>query len=567
MFGKSKEELEGNLLSMVYTPDKREHIQSQHQVRFRTRKIKTNFEQEVSVWNDKKIWIQVSNSFLDIPGEEPLLLGVFTNISEAKKAEEELKKSNQFNKSLLKSIPFGMDIVDQEGNVLFVSEKLKSHFGEISIGTKCWDLFVDDKTQCDDCPIKNEIRVGETYFIETNKLLKGQTFLITHTGILYEGQKAILEIFQDITNRKQAEKKVQTLSMAIEQNPASIVIANPDGEIEYVNPKFCEITGYTLEEAIGNNPRMLSSGEKKLEEYEELWNIITSGNTWFGEFHNKKKDGSLYWESASISPIFNDKGEITNYVAVKEDITEKRNMISDLVVAKKNAEKADKMKSIFLAQMSHEIRTPINSIVGMSSLIKMDFEDVADEEQLQSFEIVNRAGERIIRTIDLLINISEVQAGTYEPSPSLVDIHVEIIVPIIAENKKLAEKKNIDFSFSIATDDTTIMADSYTVTQIFTQLIDNALKYTEKGEVRVNIRKNRKDKLVVEIEDTGIGIEDKYLPELFEPFSQEEMGYTRKFEGNGIGLALVKIYCKLNNATIEVDSMKGIGSTFRVIFS
>ncbi len=575
LFGKTKEELEGNILSIVYSAKVSEHIQKQHQKRFRTRTIKTNFEQELSIWNNKKIWIHVSNSFLDIPSEEPLILGVFT----------------------------------------------------------------------------------------------------------------------DISKRKKAEDKVKTLNMAIEQNPAIIIITDPTGTIEYVNPKFCEITGYTFDEAIGNNPKMLKSGEKQNKEYKELWNTITSGSTWLGEFQNKKKDGSLYWESASISPIYDEKNEIAHFVAVKEDITVKReqekhlrkseyilnetqslskvggweykiaekrmiwtnevfkihglpigkvpaieetykyyhkeysklikesfekciidgipykmeaefinangdelwvetsgrpmeldgkvykvvgNIVDitkrkisekELKKSKEFAENADKMKSIFLAQMSHEIRTPINAIVSMTSLMKMDFEETADEDLLQSFEIIDRAGDRIIRTVDLLLNLSEVQAGTYESNPTLVDIHTDIIIPIIAENKKLSKKKNIEFSIRIAANDTTLMIDLFTVSQIFTQLIDNAIKYTENGVVTVNIQLNSEQKLVVEIEDTGVGIENDYLVELFEPFSQEEMGYTRKYDGNGIGLALVKTYCELNNAEIEVESLKGVGSTFRVMFN
>jgi len=137
---------------------------------------------------------------------------------------------------------------------------------------------------------------------------------------------------------------------------------------------------------------------------------------------------------------------------------------------------------------------------------------------------------------------------------------------LITEYKKTAKKKNILLSLESGQIDTELVADSYTVNQIFTQLIDNAIKYTEEGEVVIKTLRNESDQLVIEVKDTGIGIEESYLPDLFKPFSQEEMGYTRKFDGNGIGMALVKTYCKLNNATIEVESKKGLGSIFRVTF-
>ncbi len=256
---------------------------------------------------------------------------------------------------------------------------------------------------------------------------------------------------------------------------------------------------------------------------------------------------------------------------ISTDNVELERMVSkrteELLEAKEKAENADKMKSIFLAQMSHEIRTPINALVSMSSLLRYDFEEGADEDQLMSFDVIDRAGERIIRTVDLLLNLSEIQAGTYEKDPTQFDVVSDVIAILVAEYKKVAKNKNIKLSFERSQVDTELFADSYTVNQIFTQLIDNAIKFTLAGEVIIKIVRNKSEKLVVEIKDTGVGIEKSYLPELFKPFSQEDMGYSRKFDGNGIGMALVKTYCKLNNAKIEVESKKGVGSTFRVFFS
>ncbi len=249
------------------------------------------------------------------------------------------------------------------------------------------------------------------------------------------------------------------------------------------------------------------------------------------------------------------------------DITILKEAEQALLNSKEKAENADKLKSIFLAQMSHEIRTPINVMLSVSSFLQMEIDDKLSEEQLAYFDLINKSGNRITRTVDLLINLSEIQAGTYEPSPERFDLFSDVLCILALDYKKRAEDKSIVFSVNLNTQDPTLIADIYTVEQIFKQLLENAIIFTEKGEINLTIRRNSSNKLIVEIKDTGVGIDKEYFNDLFTPFTQEEMGYTRKFDGNGIGLSLVKSYCDLNKATIEVESEKGTGSTFRVIFN
>ncbi|MCF6269213.1 MAG: ATP-binding protein [Melioribacteraceae bacterium] len=258
---------------------------------------------------------------------------------------------------------------------------------------------------------------------------------------------------------------------------------------------------------------------------------------------------------------------VEHYLISFTDITILKDAEKALLNSKEQAENADKLKSIFLAQMSHEIRTPINVMLSISSLLQMEVEERWNEEELSYFELINKSGNRITRTIDLLLNLSEIQAGTYEPSPEKLDLFADILCVLILDYKKRAEAKKISFVVNLNTQNPSIVADIYTVEQIFQQLLDNAILFTEKGEINLTIRRNRANKLIVEIKDTGVGIEKAYFNDLFIPFTQEEMGYTRRFDGNGIGLSLVKSYCDLNKAVIEVESEKGIGSTFRVIFN
>lgn len=239
----------------------------------------------------------------------------------------------------------------------------------------------------------------------------------------------------------------------------------------------------------------------------------------------------------------------------------------ELRKAKEKAEKTDKLKTEFLAQMSHEIRTPINVISNFTSLIEdyIDFEKFPEAND--DFKIITNAGNRLIRTVDQILNMSELQTGNYKTEFKEVDIFQGILEPIYREMKSMALDKGLLFEVINSTDRTVVKADEYSIAQIFFNLIDNAIKYTEKGEIKILIKSDVKDKLVVSVQDTGIGIGEEYLPELFNPFRQEQQGYTRQYEGNGLGLALVKKYCELNNAEIEVQSRKSAGSVFSVSFN
>ena len=236
--------------------------------------------------------------------------------------------------------------------------------------------------------------------------------------------------------------------------------------------------------------------------------------------------------------------------------------------SKEKAEAAVRLKTEFLAQMSHEIRTPINSILSYTQLLQEEtFENVPKELQF-SFDMINSGGRRLIRTVDLILNMSELQTGTYETIIEELNI-VEILEQLVGEFQTAAKSKDLDLMMlnRLEEPENRFSGDYYTITQIFANLIDNAIKYTSDGSIEVVAYKTIEGKIAVDVQDTGIGISQKFQKALFDPFTQEEQGYTRKFDGNGLGMALVKEYCRLNNAQISVESVKGQGSTFTVSFN
>lgn len=261
----------------------------------------------------------------------------------------------------------------------------------------------------------NEINVNISAYLEDGKI----------TGTLI-----------NVTEYKLAENELRKLSQAVEQSPVCIIITNLKGNIVYGNPKVCELTGYSSNDLLGKNPSIFQSGETPEETYKILWDTIISGKTWQGEFHNRKKNGELFWEFASISPIVDDKGMITNFLAVKEDITERKKMITRLEDSKAKAEAGDRLKTAFIHNISHEMRTPLNGILGFSGLITQP--DLSAEEKIRYSEVINASSARLLNTVTNYMDISMIESGNMEvnlkPFDLLPELHsiIEQFQPLCA---------------------------------------------------------------------------------------------------------------------------------------
>ncbi|MHB9040047.1 MAG: PAS domain S-box protein [Melioribacteraceae bacterium] len=496
---------------------------------------------------------------------------------ERKKNESVIRESEKRFKELANLLPQVVFETDLNGIITFANDSAFQIFGysqeDLSNNLSAIQMLAPSERQIG---IENIFRVlnGENLTSHEYIALRkdGSTFpvMIFSNPIVNEGRTIGLRgVIIDITQRKEAEEKLIRLSRAVEQSPASVIITDLNGNIEYVNPKFVSLTGFTLEEVKGKNPRFLKSGFTAEEEYANLWSTIKSGNEWKGEFHNKKKNGELYWESVSISPIIDSNGTIINYLAVKEDITERKLFERELITAKEKAEQSDKLKTEFLAQMSHEIRTPLHAMLSFSKIIREEANKrgYVNKDTARSFDGIDVSGKRIIRTIDLIVNVSQIQTGTYDYTPQIIDIYKEILSAVHQEYLHDAQKSNLEFNLTKEECDLFVLVDRYSVRQIIENLVDNAIKFTKKGAVNISVGRNKEENLYVEISDTGIGMSKEYLQKIFTPFSQEEQGYSRSFDGNGLGLALIKKYCDLNKISAIVKSQKGSGTTFTLTFT
>lgn len=373
-------------------------------------------------------------------------------------------------------------------------------------------------------------------------------------------------IFEDITISKKTELELRLLAHSFKNISECIVISDSDNIINYINDAFIKLYGYSKDEILGKNRNILCSLNNPKKINEAVYKSKNYSDSWQGTLLNVKKGGSDFPIFLSSTTVKDSEGNNYAQIEIIRDITNEKKIEEELIAAKTKAEQSDKMKSEFLGQMSHEIRTPVNVILNVSNMILEDHYLNADEDTISTFSILDSAGKRIIRTIDLILNMSEIQVGAYNCSIRKFDLFAEMHNSFYNEYFKLAEEKDLEFKWRKETKNTEISADHYSVTQIFANILHNSIEFTHIGEVEVVFLEDRDSNLIVQFIDSGIGISEDFLPRIFDSFSQEETGHTRRYEGNGLGLALANSYCEFNNIKITVESKKGFGSTFTLTF-
>ena len=524
-------------------------------------------------------FVSVSVSLiLGIDGGPSYINGVLRDITERKFAESELKESkDKYQKDLifLRSIfesPVDIIMFALDRNYCYTAftqfhkKTIKMIWGvDIQIGMKMMDIISneDDRKKAQ---FNFDRALRGDYFVETEEYGDDsliRTFYENYYSAIksQEGTIVGLSVFViDVTHRMRAERQLKLLSRAIEQSPVTVLITDKRGIIEYVNPNFVSVSGYTMDEVKGQNPRLLNSGKQSNEFYQELWNTILSGRNWIGEMRNRKKNGDIYDESVIISPIINADGDISHFVAVKTDITEKNKMVEDLIKAKDRAEESDKLKSAFLNNISHEIRTPFNGILGFLPLLEGN--DLETDERKEYIELINSSAHRLMNTINDIVEISRIQTGQIKLILSEVNI-IKFGIQLTDSFKSEAENQGLNFTLSnhLPGNTTFLFTDSVKLFSILSNLIRNALKFTKAGSIEVEMSKND-DLLEFTVKDTGVGIPEDKQSSIFEIFMQVDVSNTRKFEGSGLGLSISKAYAEMLGGNISVKSLVGEGSVF-----
>ncbi|KUG26978.1 hypothetical protein ASZ90_003160 [hydrocarbon metagenome] len=561
----------------VVHPDDRELVNENIQKRLNEEISSLHYEFRGITKTGKIIYAEVfgSRAVLD---SKLSIIGMLRDITDRKRTENALKESEQKLRNIIEHSNEMFYIHDTNHVLKYVSPQCFEFLGytPVELMIKWTDLTTDNPiNQIGFMNTSRAIQTGEKqeeYLLELMRKDKNRIYVQVSESPIKDDDGTVIGItgaLRNVTEKFKAEQALkeseERFRSLYENAILGIYRTTPSGEIIMANPALCKLLGYRsvvefknmeASKALYDNPTTRDYFIEEMNRKGELHGFETVA---------KRKDGSTFNIRESARAVKDSKGNVIYYEGIIEDITNQKHAEEKIIEAKNTAEQSDKLKSEFLAQMSHEIRTPINVIFSFSNLIKDEVRGVLSEELFNSFSIVDNASRRIIRTIDLILNMSQLQTGSYQSKFVEIDIYQDILINLYPELSRLANEKKLSLTINNNANDSKIIGDEYSVRQIFDNLIHNAIKYTHKGNISINIT-SMGDKIKAEIIDTGIGISKEYLPRLFSPFTQEEHGYTRKYEGNGLGLALVKKYCELNNVDISVESEKHIGTKFNLLF-
>jgi len=355
---------------------------------------------------------------------------------------------------------------------------------------------------------------------------------------------------RDISEKHQAQQEIERLSFFPRTNPMPVVEIDREGKPSYINPAGIQLLdrmGLDMNQVAQILPPSFS---------EDLENALNNNDSI--PSREVLLDGHyLLW-----SGFFLENQEILHYYGT--DITSQKNTELELIEAQQIAVQNEQVKTLFLANMSHEIRTPLNSILGFLELIEEEVKQKYDEDLRSYFDIIRTSGKRLWHTVHEILDISQIETGTFPLKIVTVDL-TRILSELRSTFASSAEEKHLELSVDIPQETIWVAADEYCTTQALSNLLDNAIKYTNEGHIKISV-KHIENKVEVMISDTGIGMSREYQNQIFNAFSQESTGYTKHFQGVGLGLALAHRYLKLIRSDIKLTSQQDVGTTFIVTF-
>ncbi|OEJ64075.1 PAS domain S-box protein [Magnetovibrio blakemorei] len=527
------------------------------------------------------------------------VVGTGIDITERVHAESTLKKSEREVRTILETMTDVFYRTDHDGCITMLSDSVQTVLGysvDELISQPLADLYVDPKERDDflqklkgdggrvsDYAVRLRHKNGQEVWVSTSaKMLydaagayagvEGTTRNITARKKV---ENALLDMQSKLEDRveartrelKESEARSRKLTRALEQSPSAVFITDTAGIIEFVNSRFTKLTGYTAEEALGQNPRIIKSQETPRAIHCDIWTTIQAGQEWRGELQDTRKDGSQFWAYATIAPIKDDTGHNTHYVATHEDISARK--AAELAVrnALNEAEVASRTKSELMANMSHELRTPLNAIIGFSSLMETEtFGPLGHEKYREYLSDIHSSGQHLLDLINDILDVSAIEAGMLTLHENVVQVGGIVESSVRLVNHR-AQESQVHLHIQCEDNLPMIFADERRMKQVLLNLLTNSIKFTPAGgDIYLTTLCDEADCHVWTVKDTGIGMNEAEIKLAMAQFGQVDSTLSRKHEGTGLGLPLTRGLVELHDGMLSVESQKGKGTTIQVRF-
>ncbi len=509
----------------------------------------------------------LSATTMEIDGV-PHILAITRNITTYKKQQEKLRKAEQRWQNTFDAIGDCITVWDADMQILQANKAAREFpsFGEPASDGNCFSALRDQDGCNADCPVSRSFIDGKPHCAIVKYEKSGTTFMVTSHPVLSGGNTVaqVVQIARDITKRLALEQKRILLTTAIEQSSETIIITDPDGNIQYVNPAFERHTGYSRTEALGSNPNMLKSGKHNRSFYHQLWAIILSGKTWDGKFINRKKNGELFEEEATISPVTDAEGKLINFIAVKRDITHER-------VLEQQLQQAQKLEAIgtLAGGIAHDFNNILGAILGFAEMARREIPETCSAGE--DIDEIIVAGQRAVELVKQILTFSRQEKGTFQT------ISIQILLKETLKLLKASLPSTIQLKQHIDASCKPILGDPTRLQQVILNICTNAKHAIgeQQGEISISLLQKtaESDKigksttlpagnpyLELKITDDGCGMDQQTKDRIFDPFFTTKP----KQQGTGLGLSVTHGIIRQHGGDICVTSSPDAGTTFHI---
>jgi len=526
-------------------------------------------------------WLKHKFAYVDVAGRR-FVGGVGVDVTERVTAESRLKASETLLETIVNSSPdwiFAKDLDRRYllANTAFAGTQNKNPEDLVGrLDTETWwqapgeedrSATIAETHKADDIVFtgvavrrprqERPLSDGRTIWTDTIKVP-----LRDATGGIF----GLVGFSRDVTDIVKADASVRLFTTIVEQSPVSVMVTTTDGTIEYVNPAFTETTGFSFDEAVGQNPRILRSGETDPEIYRDFWATIVQGTPWRGEFLNRTKSGATIWERVVVAPLKDETGRTIRFVAVRENVTQAKADQAALIEAKERAEQANRAKSTFLAMMSHELRTPLNAIIGFSEMLRYQkLGPLGRERYVEYAADIENSGRHLLEVLNEVLDLAKLETGRFKAEIRDYGLG-QIVTGLSGVLTSLAADAGHKIAF-VVDGPSVVSCDQRAVRQILLNLVSNAAKYTKPGgRIEVGLRNGSGDSVELYVADNGIGMAKADIERATELFTRLSHGLDRLPDGVGIGLHVVKRLVENMGATLLIKSELGVGTEVVVAF-